>query len=88
MVDHSLAYPQVILEDVLVKVDKFIFPVEFVMLEIEEDREVPIILGSPFLATGQTLIDVKLTLRVGDKEVKFNYTKTVRFTDDDNLYKG
>ena len=51
IVDRSLTYPQGILEDVLVKVDKFIFPIDFVVLEMEEDKEVLIILGRPFLAT-------------------------------------
>ena len=72
----------------LVKVDKFIFPIDVVVLEMEEDKEVLIILGRSFLATGQDLIDVKngeLTLRVGDKEAKFNLTKTVRFPDDDKV---
>ena len=43
----------------LVKVDKFIFPIYFVVLEMEEDREVPIILGRLFISIGQALIDVK-----------------------------
>ena len=43
MADHSLTYPQGSLEDVFVKVDKFIFLVGFVMLEMEEDKEVLII---------------------------------------------
>ena len=42
----------------LVKVDKFIFPADFIVLDIEEDKEIPIILGRPFLATGRTMIDV------------------------------
>ena len=46
-------------EDVLVKVDKFIFHVDFIILDIEDDREVPMILGRPFLAIGRTLIDVQ-----------------------------
>ena len=86
MVDRSLTYPQGILEDVLVKVDKFIFSVDFVVLKMEEDKEIPIIPGRPFLAIKQALIDVKngkLTLGVSDEEVKFNLTKTVKFTDDD-----
>ena len=86
MVDCSLTYPQGILEDVVMKVDKFIFPVDFAVLEIEEDKEVSIILGRPFLAIGQALVDVKngeLTLRVSDKEVKFNLIKSVRFVHDD-----
>ena len=61
-----------IIENVLVKVDKFIFPVDFVVLDIEEDNNTPLILGRPFLATAKTIIDVgtgKLTLRVGDETI-------------------
>ena len=86
MVDRSLTYPKGIIEDVLVKVDKFIFPVDFVVVEMEEYRDILIILGRSFLVAGQALIDVKngeLTLRVVDEEVKFNLTKTVRFGVDD-----
>ena len=46
------------IEDVLVKVDKFIFTADFIVLDMEEDKEIPIILGRPFLATGKALIDV------------------------------
>ena len=42
----------------MVKVDKFIFPVDFIVLDMEEDREIPIILDRPFLATGKAMIDV------------------------------
>ena len=48
-----------ILEDVLIKVGKFIFPVDFVVIDIEEDKQVPLLLGRPFLATGEALIYVK-----------------------------
>ena len=44
MPDHSMTYPSVIIEDVLVKVDMFIFLVDSVVLEMEEDMEVLIIL--------------------------------------------
>ena len=67
MANRSFTYPQGILEVVPVKVDKFIFLVDFVVLEMEEDKEFSIILGRPFLATRQELIDVEngeLTLRV------------------------
>ncbi|EOY32444.1 Uncharacterized protein TCM_040383 [Theobroma cacao] len=60
-----------IVEDVLVKVDKFIFLTDFIILNMEEDREVPIILKRPFLRTTRALIDVEkreLTLRVQDQE--------------------
>ena len=46
------------IKDVLVKVDKFIFSTYFIVLDIEEDKEIPIILGRPFLATGRAMIDV------------------------------
>ena len=58
MADRTFTYPRGIIEDVLVKVDKFIFSVDFVVLDMEEDKDVPLILGRPFLATGQALIDV------------------------------
>ena len=53
----------------LVKVDKFIFPVDFIVLDFKADEEVPIILGRPFLTTGKTLIDMQkgeLTIWVND----------------------
>ncbi|XP_075507459.1 uncharacterized protein LOC142544284 [Primulina tabacum] len=71
LVDRSLTYPRGIVEDVLGKVDKFIFPADFVILDMEEDRDIPLIFGRPFLATGKALIDVhksELTLRVGTKD--------------------
>ena len=59
----------------LVKVDKFIFPVDFIVLDMEEDKEIPIILCRPFLATSRAMIDVQkgeLKLRVQDDEVRFS----------------
>ena len=59
MVDRSLTYPKGIIEDVLVKVDIFIFLVDSVVLGMEQDKEALLILAMPFLANGQALIDVK-----------------------------
>ena len=80
MADRSMAQPEGILEDVLVKVGKFVFPVDFVVMQMEEDNQVPLLLGRPFLATGAALIDVQkgeLTLRVGDKAVQFNINRSL-----------
>ena len=69
------------IEDVLVKVDKFIFPTDFIGLYMEEDKEIPILLGKPFLVAGRAMIDVQrgeLKLRVQDDEVKFNVFEVVR----------
>ena len=81
MADRTLAQPEGILEDVIIKVGKFIFPVDFVVINIEEDKQVALLLGRPFLATGAILIDVKkreLTLRVGDKAVHFNLNHSLK----------
>ena len=43
----------------LIKVGKFIFRVYFVVIDIEEEKQVSLLLGRPFLATGAALIDVK-----------------------------
>ena len=48
LVDCSIKYPKGILEDVLVKVDKFIFPVDFLMLDMEEDQKIQTILQDHF----------------------------------------
>ena len=53
LADRSYQHPQGIIENVLIKVGKFIFPVDFVILDMEENDTVPIILGQPFLATGK-----------------------------------
>ena len=81
LADRSVKYPRGIVEDLLVKVDKFIFPVDFVVLDMDEDSNVPLILGRPFLATSKALIDVsngKLALRIGDEEVTFDITDSMR----------
>ncbi|KAL5578989.1 hypothetical protein UlMin_011431 [Ulmus minor] len=85
LADRSIAHPEGKIEDVLVKVDKFIFPVDFIVLDYEVDLEVPIILGRPFLATGRTLIDVQnedLTMRVQDEHVTFNVFRSMKFPSD------
>ncbi|KAH9802442.1 hypothetical protein KPL71_001386 [Citrus sinensis] len=85
LADRSHAYPEGKIKDVLVKVDKFIFPVDFIILDFEADKEVPIILGKPFLATGKTLIDVQkgeLTMRVNDQQVTFNVLEAMKNPDE------
>ncbi|GKA46269.1 retrovirus-related pol polyprotein from transposon TNT 1-94 [Tanacetum coccineum] len=58
MADRSMQSPKGIVENVLVKINKFIFPVDFIILDIIEDDKVPIILGRPMLATAHARIDV------------------------------
>ena len=63
------------------KVDKFIFPIDFIILDMKEDKEVPIILGRPFLSMGRVMIDVQkgeLRLRVQEEEVTFNVFNAIK----------
>ncbi|XP_070056664.1 uncharacterized protein [Nicotiana tomentosiformis] len=64
-----------IVEDVLVRVDKFVFPVDFILVKMEENKKVPLILGRPFLATDREILDIhkrKLMLRMGEETVTFD----------------
>ena len=79
--NRSYTHPHGIIEDVLVKVDKFIFPIDFTILDMEKVKEVPIILGSQFLAMGKALIDVQkgeLRLRVQEEEVTFKVFNAIK----------
>ncbi|XP_070025765.1 uncharacterized protein [Nicotiana sylvestris] len=81
MGDRTMKRPLGIIDDVLVRVDKFILPTDFVILDCEVDYEVPIILGRPFLATGKSLVDVEaeeLTFRISDEKVVFHVCKSMR----------
>ena len=85
LVDRSLTHLRGIIEDVLVKVDKFIFPEDFIILDMQEDKEVPIILERQFLATRRAMIDVQkgeLRLRVQEEEVTFNVFNAIKHPHD------
>jgi len=74
MADRSIKRPVGLLEDVPVQIGKYFIPVDFVVLDIAEDANIPIILGRPFLNTAGAIIDVKqgrLTLEVGEDKVTF-----------------
>ena len=92
MADRTMEKPKGVIEDVIVKVGKFIFPVDFIILDMEKDSQVPLLLGKPFLANEVALIDMQkgvLTLRVGEEAADFNLLKSLKnvYTDreDDKL---
>ncbi|GJT87089.1 reverse transcriptase domain-containing protein [Tanacetum coccineum] len=83
LADRSITQPIGIAEDVDVKVGKFQFPADFVVVDFDADPRVPLILGRSFLKTGRALIDVyegELTLRVGKEAVTFNLDQTSRYS--------
>ncbi|GJV42777.1 retrovirus-related pol polyprotein from transposon TNT 1-94 [Tanacetum coccineum] len=78
LADRTVKYPRGIAENVLVGISKFVFPIDFIILDMPEDVKVPLILGRPFLSTTHSKIDVfkrKITLRVGDEKIIFKSMK-------------
>nr|GEW27479.1 DNA-directed DNA polymerase [Tanacetum cinerariifolium] len=80
LADRSTTRPAGIVEDVFVKVQKFYFPIDFVVVDYVVDPRVSLILGRPFLRTGRALIDVygeELTLRVDDEAITLPFEATL-----------
>ncbi|GKC93105.1 reverse transcriptase domain-containing protein [Tanacetum coccineum] len=78
---RSFQYPVGIAKNMLVEVGKFTFPVDFLILEMEEDSKVPLILGRPFLHTADVVIRVKqkqLNLRVGTERMTFHMDSVMK----------
>ncbi|KAG9458341.1 hypothetical protein H6P81_002849 [Aristolochia fimbriata] len=79
--DRSTKIPEGVMEDVLVKIHDFIYPCDFVVLDMEVDKNLPIILGRPFLATAGAIIDCKqgnLTLRLNNDTINFNIREAMK----------
>ncbi|GJU65901.1 reverse transcriptase domain-containing protein [Tanacetum coccineum] len=91
LADRLFQYPVGIAENRLVEVGKFTFPVDFVILEMEEDSKVPLILGRPFLYTADAVIRVKhkqLNLGVGTERMIFNIESAMKhsYSNDDTCF--
>ena len=72
-------------EDVLVKVRQFTFPADFVIMVIEEDAEIPLILGCPFMLTANYVMDMgkgNLEMSVDDQKVTFNLFEAMKCPSD------
>nr|GEV09981.1 reverse transcriptase domain-containing protein [Tanacetum cinerariifolium] len=83
LADRSITRPKGVTEDVFVKVGKFHFPTDFVVVDFKADPRVPLILGRSFFRTGHALIDVyreEITLWVNDEAVTFNLNQTTRYS--------
>ncbi|KAL4313476.1 hypothetical protein GQ457_01G019270 [Hibiscus cannabinus] len=84
LADRSHVRPEGKIEDVIVKVGKFVFPVDFLILDCEVDDKASIILGRPFLATRRILIDYEkgdFTMRVADQTMTINVFNTLQYMD-------
>jgi len=70
-----------VIEDVLVRVKHITFPVDFVVMDIEEDFEIPLILGRPFMSTASCVVDMgkgKLELSVEDQKISFDLFEAMK----------
>ncbi|GJU91398.1 reverse transcriptase domain-containing protein [Tanacetum coccineum] len=90
LADRSISQLIGIAEDVEVKLGKFQFLADFVVVDFDADPRVPLILERSFLKTGRALIDVyegELTLHVGKEAITFYLDQTSRYSSnyDDNL---
>jgi hypothetical protein len=91
LADRSFQYPVGIAENMLVEVGKFTFPVDFVILEMEEDNKVPLILGRPFLHTADAIIRIKqrkLNFGVGEDRISFSIDAAMKhsYSNDDTCF--
>ncbi|XP_058751568.1 uncharacterized protein LOC131624648 [Vicia villosa] len=86
LADKSICYPQGNIEDVLVRVDKFVFPADFIIMDFDANEDILILLGRHFLATVRTLIDVEkgeLTMRVNGQQVVFNVMNALQYPEEE-----
>jgi len=93
LANHSTVNPAGVLEDVLVRVDKLIFPADFYILNMKDDEGMSstrIILGRPFMMTTRSKIDVhtgSLIMEIGDEKVQFNVLEAMKHpTEDHSLF--
>nr|GEW95064.1 reverse transcriptase domain-containing protein [Tanacetum cinerariifolium] len=86
LADRSTNRTAGIAEDIFVKVGKFHFPIDFVVVDYVVDPRVLLIIERPFLRTGRALIDVygeELTLRVDNEAITFKVGQTYKYSYND-----
>ena len=75
LVDRSVTRPYGVIEDVLVRVKHFIFPTDFVVMDIEEYVDIPVILGRPFMSIASCVVDMgkkKLEMSLENQQITFD----------------
>jgi len=74
LVDRSITRPYGVIDDVLIRVKHMVFPADFMVMDVDEDHEVPVILGRPFMSTASCIIDMgRKTLEMGFEDQKINF---------------
>ena len=89
LVDRSITRPYGVIEDVLIRVKHMVFPADFVVMDVEEDHEVPVILGRPFMSTTSCIIDMgrkTLEMSFEDQKINFDLFEENKSVPDHNVY--
>ncbi|KAL9444093.1 hypothetical protein AB3S75_017301 [Citrus x aurantiifolia] len=90
LADRSNAYPDGVLEDVLIQVNELVFPADFYVLDMEEDNfsnSIPILLGRPFLKTARTKMNVHkgtLTMEFDGEVIEFNMNDAMKYPSEEH----
>ena len=90
LADRCNAYPDGVLENVLIQVNELVFPPDFYLLDMEEynsSNSIPILLGKPFLKTAKTKMDVHkgtLTMKFDGKVIEFNMYDTIKYLSEEH----
>ncbi|XP_024047937.1 uncharacterized protein LOC112101497, partial [Citrus clementina] len=90
LADRSNAYPDGVLEDVLVQVNELVFPADFYVLDMEDDNSsnsIPILLGRPFLKTARTKMDIHkgtLTMEFDGEVIEFNMNDAMKYPSEEH----
>jgi len=85
LANHSIIRPYGVVKDVLVKVCQFTFLVDFVIIDIEEDFDIPLVLGRPFMLTAKCVVDMgngNLEMIVEDQKAIFNLFDAIKHSSD------
>ena len=82
LADQSIKYPIEIVEDISIQIGKYFVPIDFVVVEMKEDDQTPLLLGRPFLNTARTVIEVhegKISFKIGDETITFQIGRSMKY---------
>jgi len=85
LADRSITRLYGVIEDVLIQVKQLVFPTDFVVMDIKEDPDIPIILGRPFLSMTNCIVDMgkgKLELSMEDQKALFDLFEAINHLND------
>ncbi|XP_006575904.1 uncharacterized protein LOC114373722 [Glycine soja] len=89
LADRSITRRYGVIEDVLIRIKQMVFPTDFVVMDVDEDHEVPIILGRPFMLTTSCVVDMgrkKLEMGFEDQRINFDLFEENKPVPDHNVY--